>query len=79
MPVLQDYRGIAIRLTDERLEHILEHPEMRGLKLVIEEALNSPEAVVESASDPHVHLYYRTYNHPRLGEKYVCVVVKAPQ
>jgi hypothetical protein len=25
-----DYQGRSVRLTDERLDHILEHPEMRG-------------------------------------------------
>lgn len=29
MKILVDYQGRHIRLTDERLNHILEHPEMR--------------------------------------------------
>jgi hypothetical protein len=28
MKILTDYQGEKIRLTDERLGHILEHPEM---------------------------------------------------
>jgi len=28
MRTIHDYQGLAIRLTDERLAHILEHPEM---------------------------------------------------
>lgn len=31
MRVLRDYQGLSVRLTDERLAHILEHPEMNGL------------------------------------------------
>jgi hypothetical protein len=27
MKILKDYQGRAVRLTDERLAHILEHPE----------------------------------------------------
>jgi hypothetical protein len=30
MRVIHDYQGAPIRLTDERLAHILEHPEMVG-------------------------------------------------
>ena len=30
MRVIHDYQGVPIRLTDERLAHILEHPEMVG-------------------------------------------------
>jgi hypothetical protein len=50
--VLHDYQGLAIRLTDERLDHVREHPEMRGLEHAIEEALLHPERVVQSFSDP---------------------------
>lgn len=32
MKVLRDYQGTPIRLTDERLAHILEHPEMKGME-----------------------------------------------
>jgi hypothetical protein len=32
MNVLWDFQGLAVRLTDERLAHILEHPEMAKWK-----------------------------------------------
>ena len=32
MKILNDHEGRAIRLTDERLAHILEHPEMQGME-----------------------------------------------
>ena len=76
MRVLHDYLGLAIRLTDERLAHILEHPEMNGLEGAIEETLLHPEHVVESFSDPHARLYYRFYLGMLVGDKFVCVVVK---
>lgn len=76
MVVLTDYEGRSVRLTDERWEHIQEHPEMVGLKEAIAETLEKPEAVVESPSDPLARLYYRFYHHTTVGGKHMCVVVK---
>jgi len=76
MPILRDVRGLAIRLTDERLAHILEHPEMARLQVSIEQTLLRPDRVVESPSDPQVHLYYRYCAGTLVGDKYLCVAVK---
>jgi hypothetical protein len=76
MRVLHDHEGLAIRLTDERLAHILEHPEMAGMEQAIEATLRSPERVVSSLSDPQAQLYYRFYFGTRVGDRYLCVVVK---
>lgn len=76
MPLLLDYRGQAIRLTDERLAHIQEHPEMVGLESAIIETLAGPERVIQSISDPATNLYYRYYLGTRVGDKWLCVVVK---
>jgi hypothetical protein len=76
MKTLRDFRGLPIRLTDERLAHILEHPEMEGLEAAIEEALLHPERVIESFSDAEARLYYRFYTGTRVGDKYLSVVVK---
>jgi len=76
MKVLHDFDGLAIRLTDERLGHILEHPEMMSLETAIEETLRDPERVVRSLGDPAVHLYYRFYFRTVVGGKFLCVVVK---
>lgn len=76
MKILHDFQGRAIRLTQERLAHILEHPEMAGMERAIEEALVRPERVVESFSDPQARLYYRFYVGTRVGDKYLCVVIK---
>jgi hypothetical protein len=76
MKLLRDYQGLEIRLTDERLRHILEHPEMADMAPAIEEALLHPQRVIESPSDPTVHLYYRFYFRTIVGGKFLCVVVK---
>ena len=59
MRMLRDFQGLAIRLTDERLTHILEHPEMASLGAAIEETLAHPQVVIQSASDEEARLYYR--------------------
>jgi hypothetical protein len=74
--VIVDYRGMAVRLTDERLAHILEHPEMVGMRSAIVETLKHPALVIESISDEAAHMYYRFYSATRVGDKFVCVVVK---
>ena len=72
----RDYQGLHIRLTDERFAHILDHPEMVDMEGRIAETLSSPEQVVESLSDSEARLYYRFYLGTRVGDKYLCVVVK---
>jgi hypothetical protein len=74
--VFKDYLGRDVRLSDERLEHILEHPEMRGLEGEFEEAVSKPELVIESLSDETVLLYYRILHETRVGAKWCCMVVK---
>ena len=39
MKLFHDFNGVAILLTDERLRHILEHPEMTSMQGAIEETL----------------------------------------
>ena len=76
MRILRDFRGLEVRLTDERLEHILEHREMTDGEAAIEETLLSPEQVLESLFDPGVRPYYRFYRMTAVGDKYLCVVIK---
>jgi hypothetical protein len=71
-----DHEGRRIRLTDERLAHILEHPEMADMEPRIAETLSNPEQVVESLSDAQARLYYRFYVGTRVGDKHLCVVTK---
>jgi len=73
MKTIQDYQGLAILLTDERLAHILEHPEMVGMESAIEQTIAHPNQVVESISDSAARLYYRFYMGTMVGDKYLCV------
>ncbi|MEK6642452.1 MAG: hypothetical protein AABZ08_00970 [Planctomycetota bacterium] len=77
MQILTDYQGRQVRLTDERLRHIHEHPEMIGLDSAIAETLSKPQTVIESISDPQAELLYRYYLGTRVGDKWLCVVVKS--
>ncbi|MGH7814613.1 MAG: hypothetical protein ACREQI_11515 [Candidatus Binataceae bacterium] len=77
MKIIYDYQGRPVRLTEERLVHILDHPEMAGMASAIEETVAHPERVVQSRSDDAARLYYRFYPTTRAGGKFVCVVVKA--
>ena len=76
MKVLVDFQGRAIRLTDERLAHILEHPEMQTLEQAIEDTVVTPTRVVQSLGDPGARLYYRFYVGTVVGDKFLCAVVK---
>jgi len=76
MKILRDYEGRDIRLTDERLAHIMEHPEMAEMEDAMAVTLNKPEFVVRSISDPEAALSYRFYFGTRVGDKWLCVVVK---
>ena len=76
MQVLYDGWETAIRLTDERLAHILGHPEMARMEFAIAETIQEPESIVRSLSDEQARLYYRSYQDTPVVEKFVCVVVK---
>ncbi len=72
-----DERGNEVRLTDERLRHILRrHPEMALQMHRFAEALASPDAVSASRSSPAVQLYYRLYPDLRGRNRYIRLVVK---
>lgn len=76
MKIFKDFNQRKVRLTDERKQHILEHPEMVEMELYIGETLLNPEIVIESKSDNTAILYYRFYTKTKVGGKYLCVVVK---
>ena len=77
--MLRDVWGNDIRLTQKRLAHLSEHPEMKGQKDKLTEALLEPNVVIQSQSDETVRLFYRLYKGTIVGDKYLCVVVKYPQ
>lgn len=74
--ILTDYRDFPVRLTEERLIHILDHPEMAMLEDRIEETLQHPEQVRKSNTDNQVILNYRYYFNTLIGDKWLCVVTK---
>ncbi|MBF0490237.1 MAG: hypothetical protein HQL15_06400 [Candidatus Omnitrophica bacterium] len=76
MKIFSDYRGQNIRLTEERFKYILEHPEMKEMMRSIKETLLKPQRVIQSLSDKEASLYYKFYFSTKVGDKYLCVVVK---
>jgi hypothetical protein len=74
--VIIDYQKREIRLTDERLAHILERPEMTGMEAAIREVLQEPQFVRQSRSDEDAFLNYRFYHRTVVGDKWLCVVAK---
>jgi hypothetical protein len=76
MNTITDCFGRHVRLTAERLAHILEHPEMNGLVGDILHVVQEPELVKRSRSDATVELFYTFCASTVLGGKWLCVVVK---
>lgn len=76
MAPITDCFGIEVRLTDERLAHILEHSEMRAMTEAIAEVLARPQCVRRSRSDESVLLFYEFCPQTIVGGKWLCVVVK---
>jgi hypothetical protein len=76
MKVIRDCFGTSVRLTDERLAHILEHVEMAGMADELERVLQTPREIRRSRSDDDVRLFYEFYSQTRVGGKWLCVVVK---
>jgi hypothetical protein len=77
MLLLPDFQGRDIRLTDERLTHILEHTEMAGQEGRIAETLLTPQSVIVSHHDTRVHLYHKLFESTPVTRKYMGVMVKS--
>ena len=76
---MRDIWQNEVQLTEERLAHLLEHPEMSGQENKLAETLLEPDIVIQSRSDETVRLFHRFYGETSVGDKYLCVVVKYPQ
>jgi hypothetical protein len=74
--ILVDYHQRAIRLSEERRAHILEHPEMNGQFDWIKETVATPDFIVATPVDPSVHVYHRFYPQTPVTRKYLLVAVK---
>jgi hypothetical protein len=57
MKSVADCFGRKIRLTDERMAHTLEHPEMKEMGMEIERVLRKPQLVRRSRSDATARLF----------------------
>ncbi|MCI0438187.1 MAG: hypothetical protein L0177_03545 [Chloroflexi bacterium] len=77
MQVFTDFEGREIRLTDERVAHIIRegHGQVFQITNTLEEVLTLPDLIAESTSNPNARLYYRYYTNTAYGDKYVVVVV----
>ena len=72
-----DERGNEVRLTNERLRHILRRLLDMALQMHrLAETIASPDAVIPSRSSRTVQLYYRLYPDLRGRNRYICLVVK---
>ena len=72
MKVIGDCFGQSVRLTDERLVHILEHAELVDMGDELERVLQVPSEVRRSRSDDDVRLFYEFYAETRVGGKWLC-------
>ena len=61
MKAVHDCFGRMVRLTDERMTHILQHPEMVEMDQEIANVLQAPTEVRVSRSDDTVQLFYEYY------------------
>ena len=78
MKVWKNYANRDVRLTDERVRHVMRHPEMTDMEAAIEETLRAPKVVIQSRMDEQTVLHYRFYFGTKVGDKWLCVVVKYP-
>ena len=73
---IKDYAGRWVRLTAERWQHVVRHPEMPGQERKLRRTLRQPDIVLTSRLDSSVHLYYRLYRRSPVSRKYLMAAVK---
>jgi len=71
-----DLFGRKVKLSKERLNHILQRVEMRGQEGKMKKTLTMPDEVRKSIKDEKVWLFYKHFAHTPVSEKYMVVVVK---
>ncbi len=74
--IITDYRGRAVRLTEERWAHILTHPEIVGQRERLIETLVRPDFVIAALKDEMAHTYHRLYETTPVTRKFLVVAVK---
>ncbi len=76
MKFVEDYHGMSVRLTDDRMSHLRSHPNISGLEPAIVKTLQEPEKVLETLRDSEAKGAYRFYLGAKLGERRLCLVVR---
>lgn len=71
-----DKYGRKLKLTEERMQHILKREEMVGQEERIEETLSKPDVIRHSIRDETVHLYYKLYDETPVTQKYLLVAAR---
>jgi hypothetical protein len=66
MKIIRDCFGRSVRMTDERIAHILQHLELIGME-EISRVLAARAEVRVSRSDETVRLFYEYYARTRVG------------
>jgi len=65
-----------VALTDERWQHICDHPEVEARLAEVVETVRSPDVIIQSRADERAALFYRRYPGHVRGAPLLCVVVK---
>ncbi|MDI6731145.1 MAG: hypothetical protein QME05_01000 [Candidatus Margulisbacteria bacterium] len=65
-----------IRLSKERFDHVLEHPEMVDAEQRIKESILVPDIIKQSKHDAKVWLYYKLFPKTPVTTKYLSVIIK---
>lgn len=76
MRFLIDYRGNTVRLTDERVRHFVRRLARAGMFDLLDETTADPDFVIQSRTDPSALIHYKFHRGTKVGNKYLCVVVK---
>jgi len=71
-----DFEGRRIRVSSERWQHILDHPEMHDQQDRLNETLSNPDIVISTAKDELIHIYHKRYDKTPVTRKYLVIVVK---
>ena len=74
--ILIDHTEREIQLTQERYQHILEHPEMVEQMDKIRQTIAEPEVIIATSADETVHVYHRHYATTPVTSKFLLVAVK---
>ena len=74
--VLEDHTGRKIRLTDERLNHIFHHAEMKNQISKIKETIRNANIIKHSEKDKNVLMFHKLYEKTPVTRKYLLAAVK---